>query len=150
MNTELKIGQVLWLKVRYQIDVISTIKHPMIVAKITQDYIEVIALDKTSDRLYQLFHHYNYYINCSNHKGSVICENSCAQLNTKLTIQNFPELIKSRYSVNTLSKNKLNNLLLAYDNYQSRYNIEEHRIVFMTKEEIIELNPELKNEKLPV
>jgi hypothetical protein len=150
LNTKLKVGQVLWLRVRYQIDVISTIKHPMIVAKIENDYIEVIALDKTADRLYQLFHHYNYYINCSNPKEKVISEDSYAQLNTKLTIQYFPELIKSRYRVETLSKNKLNNLLIAYNDYQNKYDIEEQRIVFMTKEEIVKLNPELIDEKLLV
>lgn len=32
MNTNLKVGQILWLKVRYQIDVISTVKHPMLIA----------------------------------------------------------------------------------------------------------------------
>ena len=48
MNEELEIGQILWLKVKYQIDVISEVKHPMLIAKIATDYIEVIALDKTA------------------------------------------------------------------------------------------------------
>ena len=55
---ELQVGQVLWLKVRYQIDVISDVKHPMLIAKIENDYIEVIALDKTSGKMHQLFHNY--------------------------------------------------------------------------------------------
>ena len=37
---DLEIGQVLWLKVRYQIDVVSTVNHPMVIADIKNDYIE--------------------------------------------------------------------------------------------------------------
>ena len=51
MSTELKVGQVLWLKVRYQIDKISDIKHPMLIAEVNDEYIEIIALDKTADLL---------------------------------------------------------------------------------------------------
>lgn len=51
-NCDIEIGQVLWLKVRYQIDVIADKKHPMLVAKIEDDYIEVIALDKTAGKMY--------------------------------------------------------------------------------------------------
>lgn len=32
IDSELEIGQILWLKVRYQIDVVSNIKHPMLFA----------------------------------------------------------------------------------------------------------------------
>ena len=88
MNENLEVGQILWLKVKYQVDIISNQKHPMLIEKIKDDYIEVIALDKTKDKLYQLFHNYNYYINCESPKEKVILEDSYAQLNTKLTIEN--------------------------------------------------------------
>ena len=32
-NDKIKVGQVLWLKVRYQIDLVAEIAHPMLVAK---------------------------------------------------------------------------------------------------------------------
>lgn len=51
MNSDLKVGQVLWLKVRYQTDKISDVKHPMLIADIERDYIEVIAIDKTAGKL---------------------------------------------------------------------------------------------------
>ena len=63
ISKDLKIGQVLWLKVRYQIDKIADIKHPMLVAGIYDNYIEVIAMDKTFGKLHQLYRPYNYYIN---------------------------------------------------------------------------------------
>ena len=33
MSEDLKVGQILWLKVRYQIDKVSDVKHPMLIAK---------------------------------------------------------------------------------------------------------------------
>ena len=143
MINELEIGQVLWLKVRYQIDVISTVKHPMLIAKIEKDYIEIIAIDKTAEKIYQLFHKYNYYINCEDPKESVILEDSYAQLNTRLTIDNIDELKKARKTNSKLSKNKLNDLLKEYKIYQEKYGVDEQRIVHMSKNELLYLNPDL-------
>ena len=84
---DLKVGQVLWLKVRYQIDKISDVKHPMLIADIKDDYIEVIALDKTAGKIQNLYYPYNRYINSNNPIEKVIYEDSYAQLNTKLTIE---------------------------------------------------------------
>lgn len=144
-NNELEIGQVLWLKVRYQIDVISEIKHPMLIAKIEKDYIEVIAIDKTQGKMHQLFHNYNFYINSKEPKENVIYEDSYAQLNTKLTIEKIDELKLSRKTEAKLSKNKLKNLLAEYSEYQFKYGINEERIVHMTRKEILKLNNELIN-----
>ena len=144
-DSELEIGQVLWLKVRYQIDVISSVKHPMLIANIESDYIEVIAIDKTRGKMHQLFHNYNYYIDSQNPKESVIYEDSYAQLNTKLTIDKIEELKLSRKVVTKLSKDKLDSLLDEYNRYQIRYGIKEERIVHMTKAEILSLNDDLGN-----
>lgn len=143
LNNNLEVGQILWLKVRYQIDIVSDIKHPMLICKIEDNYIEVIAIDKTAGKMHQLYHNYNYYINCDNPKESVIFEDSYAQLNTKLTIDMIDELKYSRKSLNKLSSKKLNNLLVEYKNYQNKYGIDEQRIVHMNRNEILKLNPEL-------
>lgn len=142
---EIEIGQVLWLKVKYQIDVVSEIKHPMLVAKVENNHIEVIALDKTAGKMHQLFHNYNFYINVDNPHESVITEDSYAQLNTKLTIDNIDELKNSRKTLKKLSKGKLEKLLKGYEDYQDRYGVEEQRIVHMTNNEILYLNPDLQN-----
>ena len=144
---ELEIGQVLWLNVRYQIDVISNIKHPMLIAKIENDYIEVIAIDKTAGKMYQLFHNYNFYINCENPKESVIYEDSYAQLNTKLTIDKIEELKSARKTCAKLSQNKLSELLNEYNEYQVKYGVDEQRIVHMTSKEILSLNTDLIDKK---
>lgn len=115
----------------------------MIIAKIENDYIEVIALDKTAGKMHQLFHEYNFYINSVKPNEKVITEDSYAQLNTKLTIENIEELKSSRKCLDKLSLLKLNELLNEYNNYQKKHNLSEQRIVHMTKEEILNLNPDL-------
>lgn len=140
MTKDLKVGQVLWLKVRYQIDKVADQKHPMLVAKIEDDYIEVIAIDKTAGKLHQLFKPCNHYINSQNPNETVIYEDSYAQLNTKLTIEKFSELSSFRHSTNCLSPKKLRELLEHYEEYQKNNILDELRIVHMTKSELLELN----------
>ena len=49
-------------------------------------------------------------------------------------------LSKFRKTKDTLSSKKLNDLLKEYYDYQNNNIINEERIVYMTQEEIIELN----------
>ena len=140
MKHDLKVGQVLWLKVRYQIDKVSNIRHPMLIADIKDDYIEVIAIDKTAGKLQNLYYPYNKYIDSDNPKETVLYEDSYAQLNTKLTIELFSELSDYRKTKNLLSKEKLNELLQDYQEYQLNNKIREERIVHMNKYELLELN----------
>lgn len=139
-NGDLRVGQVLWIKVRYQIDKVAEIKHPMLIAQINNEYIEVIAIDKTDGKLHNLYYPYNKYINSENPKETVILEDSYAQLNTKLTIENFDDLKKYRKTTDLLSKIKLKELLKEYNEYQNENKIKEERIVHMTKEELIAMN----------
>ena len=140
MKNDLKVGQVLWLKVRYQIDKVSDVKHPMLVGDINDEYIEVIAIDKTAGRMQNLYYPYNRYINSENPKETVLHEDSYAQLNNKLTIENFEGLLKYRKTTDLLSKNKLTELLSDYKEYQKNNKIREERIVHMSKYELLELN----------
>ena len=138
MTEELEIG--------HQLNVISEIKHPMLIASINNNYIEVIALDKTAGKMHQLYHNYNYYINSDNPNETVIYEDSYAQLNTKLTITKFNELKQARRTTKKLSSTKLANLLKEYKTYQEKYGVAKERIVHMTRKEIILLNPDLKSD----
>lgn len=140
MSHNLKIGQVLWLKVRYQKDKLSSVKHPMLIANITKEYVEIIALDKTVGKMQNLYYPYNSYINSENPKETVIYEDSYAQLNTKLTIEYFEELEKYRKTIDTLSINKLKELLERYKEYQDKNKIKKERIIHMSKKEIQKLN----------
>mgnify|MGYP004712690215 CR=1 FL=1 len=140
MSEDLKVGQILWLKVRYQIDKVSDVKHPMLIAEINDEYVEVIAIDKTAGKLQNLYYPYNRYINSDDPKETVLYEDSYAQLNTKLTIEKFTDLKKYRKTNDLLSKTKLNELLNDYKDYQNNNRIKEERIVHMIKYEILELN----------
>lgn len=147
-ESKLEVGQVLWLNVKYQKNVESKVEHPMLICRVEKKFIEVIALDKTAGKLHQLFHKYNYYINSSNPKESVIFEDSYAQLNTKLTIELTEELIKARKTVNKLSQDKLQDLIETYNDYQKYNKIDDDRIVYMSSVEILKLNPILKQEDI--
>ena len=140
MMNNLQVGQVLWLKVRYQIDKVSDVKHPMLIAAINNEYIEIIAMDKTAGKMQNLYYSYNRYINSMDPKEQVIYEDSYAQLNTKLTIENFDQLVKYRKTTALLSENKLKELLDDYYEYQKNNKILEERIVHMTKYDLLELN----------
>ena len=140
MKCDLKVGQVLWLKVRYQIDKVSNMKHPMLIADIKDNYIEIIAIDKTAGKLQNLYYPYNKYIDSNNPKETVIYEDSYAQLNTKLTIELFSELSNYRKTKELLSEEKLKELLQDYQEYQANNKIKEEKIVHMNKCEILELN----------
>ena len=112
----------------------------MLIAEINDEYIEVIAIDKTAVKLQNLYYPYNKYINSDNPKETVIYEDSYAQLNTKLTLELFSELSDYRRTKDLLSKDKLTELLQDYKEYQTKNKIKEERIVHMTKYEILELN----------
>ena len=140
MQNKLIVGQVLWLKIRYQKEKISNIKHPLLIAKINKKTIELIAIDKIKDQLYNLYYPFNKYISCTNPIEKVISKDSYAQLNNKIIIENFESLKKYRKTINTLSKNKLKELLNDYYEYQKNKIIKEERKVYIKKEELKELN----------
>lgn len=139
---DLEIGQVLWLKVRYKTNVVASVAHPMLVAivNIDENNIEVIAIDKVEDKLYQLFSEANRFIDHENPTEKVIFVDSYAQLNNKLTIENFPELVQFRRTTSKLSEGKLRELIQDYKEYHQNNFIPDERKVHMTKEEILELN----------
>ena len=139
---DLKIGQVLWLKVRYKTDVVASKAHPMLVAviDIDEDKVEVIAIDKARDKISQLYNEANYFLDSENPKEKVIYVDSYAQLNNTLTIEYFPELIKYRKTTATLSYDKLTDLINDYRIYHKNNFIPDERKVHMAKEEILRLN----------
>lgn len=140
MQSKLIVGQVLWLKIRYQKDKVSNIKHPLLIAKINKKSIELIAIDKIKGQLYNLYYPFNKYISCTNPIEKVISKDSYAQLNNKIIIENFESLKKYRKTINTLSKNKLKELLNDYFEYQKNTIIKKERKVYIKKEELKELN----------
>lgn len=120
----------------------------MIIYSIANNVIRLIAVDKVSGALHQLYHPYNCFISHTEPKEKVIFEDSYAQLNTIIEIEEFDDLVFSRKTLATLSKVKFDELKERYEVYQLKYSIPEERIVFMTKEEVIELNNDLFLKKI--
>lgn len=141
---DLEVGQVLWLKIKYKVDEVAKEKHPMLIANINKDYVEVIALDKTFGKMQNLYRPYNIYINSDDPKEKVIFQDSYAQLNNKFTIENTKDLINARKTDKKLSKKKLDNILTEYNIWHENNIINEERIVHMSKKDILKLNPDLK------
>lgn len=122
---DLKVGQVLWLKVRYQIDKVADYPHPMIIFSIADGIIQLIAVDKVSGALHQLYHPYNVFISHTDPKEKVIYEDSYAQLNTIIEIEEFDELVIARKTHDTLSKAKFEDLEKRYENYHKKNSVPE-------------------------
>lgn len=139
---DLEIGQVLWLKVRYQTNTVAKVAHPMLVAiiNIEDNNIEVIAIDKVENKIFQLYNEANRFIDSDNPKEKVIFIDSYAQLNNTLTLEYFPELVKFRRTTAKISKEKLEDLINDYNEYHKNNIIPDERVIYMTKEEIQKLN----------
>lgn len=116
----------------------------MLIAYINKEYIEVIALDKTFGKMQNLYRPYNVYINSENPKEKVIFQDSYAQLNNKFSIENIEELKYARKTLAKLSKEKLDDVLLKYSTWQENNIILEERIIYMNKEDILQLNSDLR------
>ena len=139
----LQVGQVLWLVFRFNnTGDVSDNEHPYVVVDVGETTIELIQLNslKEGNRLHAFSKH-NKVVYCSFPAETVIHVDSYAQLNNKFTIDNYPALVRYRRSENTLSRDRLHELLSAYSGYHAEFAIDENRIVHMAKEEVEKWNP---------
>lgn len=139
----LRVGQVLWLKVRYQKNVVSKVNHPMLISSIKNKIVEVIALDKASGKLENLYRDCNFFINSQIPKESVIYEDSYAQLNTRISLENCDILCNARKTFDLLSREKLEYVIYEYNLYQKENGVNQKRNIFMSRYDILKLNPSL-------
>ena len=112
------------------------------IISIDENKIEVIAIDKARDRIFQLYNEANHFIDHENPNEKVISVDSYAQLNNTLTIEYFPEIVKYRKTKIKLSQEKLDDLIQDYKEYHNNNFIPDERKVHMSKKEILELNKE--------
>ena len=59
-------------------------------------------------------------------------------------MENFPKLENKRRQIDKLSYEKFNKVLKRYNEYKNNEWIDDNKKVFMSKEEIIALNEDLK------
>ena len=137
----IEVGQVLWLKIRFNNSGdLATSAHPCIVISINDNFVEIIQLSSLEDKKHKAFFKSNKVICCTDPIETVINKDSLAQLDNKYTIEKFPELINYRRHADKLSPLKLQNLISSYYDYHANNALEENRIVYMAKEDIITIN----------
>ena len=82
----------------------------------------------------------NKVIYCDNPSETVIDKDSYIQLDNSFQIEYFEDLAIYRRQTETLSKEKLREVLEAYHSYHEENEIDDLKIVFMSKNEILRLN----------
>lgn len=148
MIEDLAVGQVLWLRIRYNPNTIAQKTHPMLIYSLNENTIDLIAIDSAKGKIYQLMKKSNKYIDTENPHETVIYKDSYAQLDNKITIDKFENLKNARQTTDTLSKKKFEELSKKYEEFQSNHFIDESKIIYMTREEVLEYNPEISQKEV--
>ena len=84
----------------------------------------------------------NKTIFCDMPEETVIDEDSYIQLDNTFLLEDCPELTsRFRRQTDKLSSAKLTDVLEAYNTYHDTHEIDENKIVYMDRKEILKLNP---------
>ena len=137
------VGQVLSLKIRFNNNGdISRKKHPYLIVDIDEilGVVEIAQLDTLDGKEYKAIYTSNKVIYCDNPNETVIDKDSYIQLDNSFQIEYFDSLGRYRRQEDKLSECKLADLE-AYRKYHEEHEIDEMKIVFMSKAEILRLNP---------
>lgn len=139
--TDIKVGQVLSLRLRFNNNGdISPIKHPYLVVAVEDDYIEVAQFDSLEGKEHKAFYRGNKVVISDDPVETVIDKDSYIQMDNKFYLEKFDELTKYRRQEDTLSEEKLKDVIKAYNNFQKHNIIDDNKIVYLDKIEIISLN----------
>lgn len=136
-------GQVLSLKIRFNNQgVISKRNHPYIIIDIDSEnnLIELVQVDSLKGKPHKATFKSNHLLPCTDPDEVVIDEDSFVQMDNIFKVDLCPELLGCRRQVDTLSQQKLLKLIAAYTDFQLNNEIDDHKIVYMPREEICSLN----------
>ena len=144
----IEIGQVLSLKIRFNNSgVVASVAHPILVLKVDKEknILEVAHIDSiTKEKKWKALLKSNVTIKKSNPEETVIDKDSFVQIDNIIQLENFSKLETKRRQVDKLSNEKFNKVLNRYNEYKENEWIDDNKKVFMSKDEIISLNEELK------
>ena len=141
--SDLEIGQVIALKIRFNNDgAISNSSHPYLIVGIDREFdvVEIAQLDSLDGKEYKAAFRSNKTIFCDNPVETVIDRNSYIQLDNTLKIENFPTITQFRRQRDKLSRDKLSDVLRAYQQYHQTHIIDDNKIVYMDQGEVLQLN----------
>ncbi len=126
---------------------IVSVSHPVLVLGIDKEknILEVAHIDSiTEEKKWKALLKTNVTIKKSNPPETVIDKDSFVQIDNIIQLENFPGLEIKRRQTDKLSSEKFNKVLQRYNEYKDNEWIDDNKKVFMTKEEIISLNEDLK------
>ena len=135
------VGQVISLRIRFNnTGTISTNRHPYLVVKVNDDYIEIAQIDSLENKKHKAFFKGNKVIKCHNPDESVIDKDSYIQMDNSIYVELYDGLESFRRQEDVLSEGKLKDVIKEYTYYHNNNVIDENKIVFLSKEEIQSLN----------
>ena len=144
----IEIGQVLSLKIRFNNSgAVASVAHQILVLKVDKEknILEVAHIDSiTKEKKWKALLKSNVTIKKSNPEETVIDKDSFVQIDNIIQLENFLKLETKRRQVDKLSNEKFNKVLNRYNEYKENEWIDDNKKVFMSKDEIISLNEELK------
>lgn len=139
----MEVGQVIALKIRFNNkgDVASR-PHPYLVVAIHDKLgiVEIAQLDSLAGKEHKAAFKSNKTIFFDEPTETVIDRDSYIQLDNTIQLENFSGLESFRRQTDKLSKEKLEDVLSAYQNYHEIHEIDEMKNVYMDKNEILRLN----------
>ena len=144
----IEIGQVLSLKIRFNNSGdVAAVAHPVLVLSIDNEknILEVAHIDSiTEEKKWKALLKSNVTIKKLDPFETVIDKDSFVQIDNIIQLENFSDLELKRRQVDKLSNKKFDKVLKRYNEYKNNEWISDNKKVFMTKEEIISLNADLK------
>lgn len=144
----IKKGQVLSLRIRFNNSgMVASVAHPVLVIEVDEErnIIEIAHIDSiTEEKKWKALLKSNVTIKKTNPNETVIDKDSFVQIDNIIQLENFPKLELKRRQKDTLSLEKFEKVLFRYKQYKENEWIDDNKKVFMTKEEIISLNEDLK------
>lgn len=141
---ELKVGQVIWIKYRFNNQGgVSSVNHPYLVYDIdrTLNTVELIQLDSLYGKLHKAMMKSNQVIFSDRPIETVITKDSFAQLDNLFKLEYRDELKNYRTTTDTLSPGKLQMVFNKYRQYHNDNHIDENKIVYMEWDEFKSFNP---------
>ena len=144
----IEIGQVLSLKIRFNNSgAVASVAHPILVLNVDNDkkILEVAHIDSiTEEKKWKALLNSNVTIKKDNPDEKVIDKDSFVQIDNIIQLEYFPELEIKRRQSDKLSDKKFKKVLDRYLKYKENEWIDDNKKVFMSKEEIVSLNEDLK------
>ncbi len=141
--TDIEIGQVLSLKIRYNSEgKVAEKKPPYLVVDIHEEFntIEIAQIDSLEGKEFKAAKKSNKTIYYDYPVEKVIDKDSYIQLDNTILIEQYEKLSFYRRQIDKLSPEKLSETLSAYKEYHKKNIILENKQVYMTRDELETLN----------